>query len=351
MLVAASNPLITVIPGLMIWTIVFFLIAFFVLKKFAFGPIQRLHRRAPAARSGARSRRPTRRATRRSELLEEHRKLIAEARSQGEAILAEARKTRESMEQRMREETEAERQRRLEETRKEIAAETARALQQIRAEVADLTLEAASRVVGRTLDADRDRELIAEAIARPRLLAPGGVGHSRRAPHLRRGAVRRGEGRGPARAGARGARRLRGGGRAESPELRAVLRNPQLEPSAEGAILADLAGDEEPLFTHFLQVVAEKGRAGELEEIAKEFERLMAREERRLTVELTTARELSDAEAEAIVKQIEKAAGRKVEATQKVDPDLVGGIVLQAGSLSRRRERARTTGTTETTNS
>jgi F0F1-type ATP synthase delta subunit len=35
--------------------------------------------------------------------------------------------------------------------------------------------------------------------------------------------------------------------------------------------------------THFLQVVAEKGRAGELEDIAKEFERLMAREERRLT--------------------------------------------------------------------
>ena len=77
---------------------------------------------------------------------------------------------------------------------------------------------------------------------------------------------------------------------AESPELRAVLRNPQLESSAKAAILADLAGDGEPLFTHFLQVVAEKGRAAELEEIAKEFERLIAREERRLTVELTTAR-------------------------------------------------------------
>jgi len=119
----------------------------------------------------------------------------------------------------------------------------------------------------------------------------------------------------------------------ESPELRAVLRNPQLEPGAKASILADLAGDEEPLFANFLQVVAEKGRAGELEEIAKEFERLMAREERRLTVELTTARELTDAESEAILKQIEDAAGRKVEATQKVDPDLVGGIVLQAGSL------------------
>jgi F-type H+-transporting ATPase subunit delta len=120
---------------------------------------------------------------------------------------------------------------------------------------------------------------------------------------------------------------------AESPELGAVLRNPQLEPSAKGAILADIEGGAEPLFSHFLQLVAEKGRAGELEEIAKEFERLIAREERRLTVELTTARELSDDEAVAILKQIEDAAGRKVEATRRVDPDLVGGIVLQAGSL------------------
>ena len=76
----------------------------------------------------------------------------------------------------------------------------------------------------------------------------------------------------------------------------------------------------------------DKGRIGELEEIAKEFERLMAREERRLSVELTTARELTDAEARAIVEQIEKAAGRKVEATRSVDPELVGGIVLSAGS-------------------
>ena len=112
-----------------------------------------------------------------------------------------------------------------------------------------------------------------------------------------------------------------------------MLRNPQFDSSTKGSILADLAGDDEPLFKNFLLLVAEKDRAGELEEIAKEFERLMAREERRLTVELTTARELTDAETKAILKQIEDAAGRKVEATQKVDPDLVGGIVLQAGSL------------------
>ena len=120
---------------------------------------------------------------------------------------------------------------------------------------------------------------------------------------------------------------------AGSPELRSVLKSPQLESRAKAGILADLAGESEPLFTNFLQVAAEKGRAGEIEEIAKEFEQLMAAEEKRLTVELTTARELSDSEADAILGEIEKAVGRKVDATRTVDPDLVGGIVLQAGSL------------------
>jgi F-type H+-transporting ATPase subunit b len=161
--ILASNPLISVTPGLMIWTIICFLIALWVLKRYAFGPIQKLiDDRRDAIRRSVEAADQARDEA--QQLLEEHKKLIGEARGQAEAILAEARKTRESMEHRMREETEAERQRRLEETRKEIAAETARALEQIRSEVADLTLEAASRVVGRTLDADRDRELISEAI-------------------------------------------------------------------------------------------------------------------------------------------------------------------------------------------
>jgi len=113
-------------------------------------------------------------------------------------------------------------------------------------------------------------------------------------------------------------------------------------------ILADIAGDEEPLFKNFLLVVAEKGRAGELDEIAREFERLMAREERRLIVGLTTARELSDDEAQAMIAQIEKAAGRKVEATRTVDPDIVGGIVPDGGRAPSRCERARKIGTTQT---
>jgi F-type H+-transporting ATPase subunit b len=159
----ASNALIQVVPGLMLWTIVAFFITFFVLRKFAFGPIQKMiDERRDLIRRSIEEADNARQEARK--LLEEHRALVNQARGEAEQILAEARKTREGMEQRMREETEAERQRRLEETRKEIAAETARALEQIRTEVATLTIEATSRVVGRALDADRDRELIADAI-------------------------------------------------------------------------------------------------------------------------------------------------------------------------------------------
>jgi F-type H+-transporting ATPase subunit b len=159
----ASNALIQVTPGLMIWTIVAFFITFFVLKRYAFGPIQKMidERRAQIARSIEEADHARDEAR---NLLEEHKKLMQEARGEAEEIINEARKTRDSIETRMREETEAERQRRLEETKREIQAETTRQLERIRSEVADLTLEATSIVVGRKLDADRDRELISEAI-------------------------------------------------------------------------------------------------------------------------------------------------------------------------------------------
>ena len=117
------------------------------------------------------------------------------------------------------------------------------------------------------------------------------------------------------------------------PELRSVLRNPQLEPRAKVAVLDDLLGGADELIRNFLRLTAEKGRIGQIEEIAREFDRLMAREERRLNVELTTARELSDVEARELLQQIEQASGRKIEATRSVDSSLIGGFVLQAGSM------------------
>ena len=119
----------------------------------------------------------------------------------------------------------------------------------------------------------------------------------------------------------------------EVPELDALLRNPQLDPRAKAQALEDVLGGADELVRNFLLLAVEKHRGGQLREIHREFERLMAEEERRLTVELTTAYELSDDDALQIVGQIEQASGRPVDATRNVDPELIGGIVLQAGSL------------------
>ena len=118
----------------------------------------------------------------------------------------------------------------------------------------------------------------------------------------------------------------------EVPELRAFLRNPQIEPEGKAALLEQLAAGADELVRNFVRLVAEKGRAGELPEIAKELDALVARAQNRLAVELTTSYELSEEEAQSIVQTIEKASGRTVEATRTVDPGLIGGIVLQIGS-------------------
>jgi F-type H+-transporting ATPase subunit b len=139
----ASNPLIQVTPGLMIWTIVCFLVVLFVLKRFAFGPVQQMidtrRERIESALTEADNAREEAR-----HLLEEHRKLIAQAKSESEEILAEAR--------------------RLDETRRQIEQATSQALGQIREEVGRLSLIAAEKVVKKSLtDADQQR-LIDEAL-------------------------------------------------------------------------------------------------------------------------------------------------------------------------------------------
>ena len=160
----ATNPLVQIIPGLMIWTIIAFAITFFVLRRYAFGPIQKLidQRRdyirdsieqADRARDEARA------------LLEEHRKLIGQAKSEAEGILAEARKIADSQRERMRTEIEEDRQRRLEETTRQIEQATQQALGEIRREVASLSLIAAEKITRKSLTDDDQRRLIDEALS------------------------------------------------------------------------------------------------------------------------------------------------------------------------------------------
>ena len=119
----------------------------------------------------------------------------------------------------------------------------------------------------------------------------------------------------------------------EVPELKAMIRNPELDPPEKANALAAILKDADELLRNFVRLVAEKGRAPMLEEIAREYDALVSAEERILNVELTTAFELSDDEASTIVEQIEQASGRRVEANRTVDPGLIGGVVLKVGTL------------------
>ncbi len=75
----------------------------------------------------------------------------------------------------------------------------------------------------------------------------------------------------------------------EVPELQALIRNPQLDPQAKAEALAAVLQSADEILRNFARLVAEKGRAPMLEEIAREYNALVAAEERILNVELTTA--------------------------------------------------------------
>jgi F-type H+-transporting ATPase subunit b len=161
--VLAASDLIKVVPGLMIWTLIAFAITFFVLRRYAFGPIQKAidERREKIRQSIEDADRARDEA---HKLLEQHNALVAQARGDAESILAEARKVADTQRERLKQELDAERARRVDETRKEIEAETRRSIETIRHEVADLTLEATSKVTGKVLDDEDHRRLIEEAI-------------------------------------------------------------------------------------------------------------------------------------------------------------------------------------------
>ena len=160
----ASNPLIQVTPGLMIWTIVCFGLTYVVLKRYAFGYVQKMiddrrERIQSAVDEADRAREESR------HLLEEHRQLIGQARSQSEEILAEARQVADAQRERVRAETEEDRQRRLEETRRQIEQATHQAIGEIRDEVGKLSVAAAEKITRKSLDSADQQRLIDEALA------------------------------------------------------------------------------------------------------------------------------------------------------------------------------------------
>ncbi|HEY7196941.1 MAG TPA: F0F1 ATP synthase subunit B [Gaiellaceae bacterium] len=159
----SGGDLISVVPGLMVWTIVTFVIVLFVLKRVAFKPIQKLidERRdrirqaldeADKARDEAR------------QLRELTHKERDEAKTERERILEESRRQGQQQFQQAREQAAQDLERRLEENRKAIEAENRKLRESIRRDVVELTLLASEKVTGKVLDSDDQRRLIDETI-------------------------------------------------------------------------------------------------------------------------------------------------------------------------------------------
>src|SRR3954468_8152962 len=159
----SSNFLVSPDVGLMIWTVLAFLVALFILRKYAFPQISAaLEKRQHLIEESIDSAQRTKDEA--DEILAEYRERLKEARVQAEEIVARARKAGEATERQSLESSKEAREDMLAQTRRDIEAETRRAIQEIRKEVADLTVRDTEKVTRKSLDAGDQRRLVEEAL-------------------------------------------------------------------------------------------------------------------------------------------------------------------------------------------
>jgi F-type H+-transporting ATPase subunit b len=160
----SSNFLVSPDVGLMIWTLLAFLVALFILRKYAWPAItEALEKRQRAIEESIETAERARAEA--GALLEEYRERLKEARGQADEIVARARKAGEVREREALDEARAKREELLEQTRRDIEAETRRAIQEIRKEVGDLTILATEKVTRKSLDDEDQRRLVEEALS------------------------------------------------------------------------------------------------------------------------------------------------------------------------------------------
>ncbi len=150
--------------GLMIWTLVLFLITMWVLSKVAFPKIQEaLDKRAKAISESIDAAERQRKES--DELLAEYRARLAEAREQADDIMVRARKSAETAEAEAAAAGKEKREELVAAAKRDIEAETRRSLDQIRQEVADLTVLATERVTRKSLTDEDQKRLVEEALS------------------------------------------------------------------------------------------------------------------------------------------------------------------------------------------
>lgn len=149
--------------GLVVWTLITFGIALFVLWRFAFGPIQKIidERRAHISESIETADETRAEAAR---LLAEYRETLVSVRAEAEDILERSRKAGDTTKAEIVEEARRQAQRTVEKAQEQLERDVHVALQELKGEIAGLTLLATEQVVGKSLDDEDHRRLVDEAL-------------------------------------------------------------------------------------------------------------------------------------------------------------------------------------------
>jgi F-type H+-transporting ATPase subunit b len=149
--------------GVMIWTVIAFLLTMWVLSKAAYPRIREaLQKRADAINANIDA--SERQRAEADELLAEYRERLKEAREQADDIMARAKKAGDTAVSEATEEGRAKRDELIAAAKKDIEAETRRSLEKIRKEVADLTVLATERLTRKSLSEEDHRRLVEEAL-------------------------------------------------------------------------------------------------------------------------------------------------------------------------------------------
>ncbi|MEO8449446.1 MAG: F0F1 ATP synthase subunit B [Gemmatimonadota bacterium] len=161
---ASAGPF-AVNPGLIIWTWIVFIALFLVLRRYAWPQILKATEQREQKIADQLSQAEKMNTEART-LLEEQKKLTAEARNAAQTMLAEAKAVMEKERAAAIEKTKAEQEALLERARREIVAEQEKAIAELRREAIDLALGAAGRVIGQRLDADQDRKIVMDYLSK-----------------------------------------------------------------------------------------------------------------------------------------------------------------------------------------
>ena len=121
---------------------------------------------------------------------------------------------------------------------------------------------------------------------------------------------------------------------ADSREFSELVASPMVSRDEAGKALSALAPQLslDPITTNFVAVLARNGRKGELRNIIRLFKRLSAEHRGEVSAEVVSAHPLKDDQLQALKTQLKSRAGRDVAIDAKVDPSILGGIIVKLGS-------------------